>query len=166
MFSGLILTRLRRPIGKMTVMEQRYEGEYRFVNSRLITNRSVRRAPLLSTVPPLFCFFGQIVVHVLFPLWKQKVECFVSNSEEIAFYNGNLREKQTIHSTFQKLVRGFRTFNVSVAVVDLLWCQTRPILRWIYNVLRYILPLLPLGGSFTQFHCLPLFNGFRGQHHC
>ncbi|CAB1317652.1 unnamed protein product [Coregonus sp. 'balchen'] len=38
-FSGLILTRLRRPIGKMTVMEQRYEGEYRFVNSRLITNR-------------------------------------------------------------------------------------------------------------------------------
>uniref|UniRef100_A0A8C7R8A7 ATP-binding cassette, sub-family D (ALD), member 3b n=1 Tax=Oncorhynchus mykiss TaxID=8022 RepID=A0A8C7R8A7_ONCMY len=80
MFSGLILTRLRRPIGKMTVMEQRYEGEYRFVNSRLITN-----------------------------------------SEEIAFYNGNLREKQTIHSTFQKLVRGFRTFNVSVAVVDLLW---------------------------------------------
>uniref|UniRef100_A0A8C7LG82 ATP-binding cassette, sub-family D (ALD), member 3b n=1 Tax=Oncorhynchus kisutch TaxID=8019 RepID=A0A8C7LG82_ONCKI len=40
-FSGLILTRLRRPIGKMTVMEQRYEGEYRFVNSRLITNRSV-----------------------------------------------------------------------------------------------------------------------------
>uniref|UniRef100_A0A8C8GN09 Uncharacterized protein n=1 Tax=Oncorhynchus tshawytscha TaxID=74940 RepID=A0A8C8GN09_ONCTS len=80
MFSGLILTRLRRPIGKMTVMEQRYEGEYRFVNSRLITN-----------------------------------------SEEIAFYNGNLREKQTIHSTFQKLVRVFRTFNVSVAVVDLLW---------------------------------------------
>ncbi|TNN50101.1 ATP-binding cassette sub-family D member 3 [Liparis tanakae] len=60
--SGLILTRLRRPIGKMTVMEQRYEGEYRFVNSRLITN-----------------------------------------SEEIAFYNGNIREKQTIYATFKKL---------------------------------------------------------------
>uniref|UniRef100_A0A8C7HQK8 ATP-binding cassette, sub-family D (ALD), member 3b n=1 Tax=Oncorhynchus kisutch TaxID=8019 RepID=A0A8C7HQK8_ONCKI len=43
MFSGLILTRLRRPIGKMTVMEQRYEGEYRFVNSRLITNRFTAR---------------------------------------------------------------------------------------------------------------------------
>uniref|UniRef100_A0A8C8C6W1 ABC transporter domain-containing protein n=1 Tax=Oncorhynchus tshawytscha TaxID=74940 RepID=A0A8C8C6W1_ONCTS len=61
--SGLFLTRLRRPIGKMTVTEQRYEGEYRYVNSRLITN-----------------------------------------SEEIAFYNGNMREKQTIHSTFKKLV--------------------------------------------------------------
>uniref|UniRef100_A0A4W5JJ92 ATP-binding cassette, sub-family D (ALD), member 3a n=1 Tax=Hucho hucho TaxID=62062 RepID=A0A4W5JJ92_9TELE len=37
--SGLFLTKLRRPIGKMTVTEQRYEGEYRYVNSRLITNR-------------------------------------------------------------------------------------------------------------------------------
>ncbi|XP_015224614.1 PREDICTED: uncharacterized protein LOC107080916, partial [Cyprinodon variegatus] len=62
LISGLFLTRLRRPIGKMTVTEQRYEGEYRYVNSRLITN-----------------------------------------SEEIAFYNGNLREKQTIHATFKKL---------------------------------------------------------------
>uniref|UniRef100_A0A8C4HMT3 ATP-binding cassette, sub-family D (ALD), member 3a n=1 Tax=Dicentrarchus labrax TaxID=13489 RepID=A0A8C4HMT3_DICLA len=41
LISGLFLTRLRRPIGKMTVTEQRYEGEYRFVNSRLITNRLV-----------------------------------------------------------------------------------------------------------------------------
>uniref|UniRef100_A0AAQ4PNN2 ATP binding cassette subfamily D member 3 n=1 Tax=Gasterosteus aculeatus aculeatus TaxID=481459 RepID=A0AAQ4PNN2_GASAC len=63
LISGLFLTRLRRPIGRMTVTEQRYEGEYRFVNSRLITN-----------------------------------------SEEIAFYNGNTREKQTIYSTFKKLV--------------------------------------------------------------
>uniref|UniRef100_A0A8C6W462 ATP-binding cassette, sub-family D member 3 n=1 Tax=Nannospalax galili TaxID=1026970 RepID=A0A8C6W462_NANGA len=37
--SGLFLTRLRRPIGKMTITEQKYEGEYRYVNSRLITNR-------------------------------------------------------------------------------------------------------------------------------
>uniref|UniRef100_A0A672SFT3 ATP-binding cassette sub-family D member 3-like n=1 Tax=Sinocyclocheilus grahami TaxID=75366 RepID=A0A672SFT3_SINGR len=63
LISGLFLTRLRGPIGKMTVTEQKYEGEYRYVNSRLITN-----------------------------------------SEEIAFYNGNVREKQTIHSTFKKLV--------------------------------------------------------------
>uniref|UniRef100_A0A672SEI7 ATP-binding cassette sub-family D member 3-like n=1 Tax=Sinocyclocheilus grahami TaxID=75366 RepID=A0A672SEI7_SINGR len=62
LISGLFLTRLRGPIGKMTVTEQKYEGEYRYVNSRLITN-----------------------------------------SEEIAFYNGNVREKQTIHSTFKKL---------------------------------------------------------------
>lgn len=37
--------------------------------------------------------------------------CFFS--EEIAFYNGNLREKQTIHKTFRKLVRlllSFKTF--------------------------------------------------------
>uniref|UniRef100_A0A8C5HY79 ABC transporter domain-containing protein n=1 Tax=Gouania willdenowi TaxID=441366 RepID=A0A8C5HY79_GOUWI len=39
LISGLFLTRLRRPIGRMTVTEQRYEGEYRYVNSRLITNR-------------------------------------------------------------------------------------------------------------------------------
>ncbi|KAG8132669.1 putative ATP-binding cassette sub-family D member 3 protein [Naja naja] len=40
LFSGFFLTRLRRPIGKMTVTEQKYEGEYRYVNSRLITNRA------------------------------------------------------------------------------------------------------------------------------
>ncbi|CAF3487859.1 unnamed protein product [Rotaria sp. Silwood1] len=36
--SGLVLTRLRRPIGHMTVAEQQFEGEFRYVNSRLITN--------------------------------------------------------------------------------------------------------------------------------
>lgn len=80
LLSGLLLTRLRRPIGKMTVTEQRYEGEYRYVNSRLITN-----------------------------------------SEEIAFYNGNLREKQTIIGTFQKLVdhlSRFIHFRFSMGVMD------------------------------------------------
>ncbi|TKS88105.1 ATP-binding cassette sub-family D member 3 68 kDa peroxisomal membrane protein [Collichthys lucidus] len=80
LISGLFLTRLRRPIGKMTVTEQRYEGEYRYVNSRLITN-----------------------------------------SEEIAFYNGNLREKQTIYSTFKKLVdhlHNFIFFRFSMGFVD------------------------------------------------
>ncbi|XP_026057280.1 ATP-binding cassette sub-family D member 3-like isoform X2 [Carassius auratus] len=78
--SGLFLTRLRRPIGKMTVSEQKYEGEYRYVNSRLITN-----------------------------------------SEEIAFYNGNVREKQTIHSTFRKLVdhlHKFIFFRFTMGMVD------------------------------------------------
>mmetsp|Transcript_18610 Transcript_18610/g.71801 ORF Transcript_18610/g.71801 Transcript_18610/m.71801 type:complete len:656 (-) Transcript_18610:60-2027(-) len=37
-FSGVFLTWLRRPTGKFTVLEQRLEGEFRFVNSRLITN--------------------------------------------------------------------------------------------------------------------------------
>uniref|UniRef100_A0A8C2K7X2 ATP-binding cassette, sub-family D (ALD), member 3a n=1 Tax=Cyprinus carpio TaxID=7962 RepID=A0A8C2K7X2_CYPCA len=80
LISGLFLTRLRRPIGKMTVTEQKYEGEYRYVNSRLITN-----------------------------------------SEEIAFYNGNIREKQTIHSTFKKLVdhlHNFIFFRFSMGMVD------------------------------------------------
>ncbi|XP_051970500.1 ATP-binding cassette sub-family D member 3 isoform X3 [Xyrauchen texanus] len=80
LISGLFLTRLRRPIGKMTVTEQRYEGEYRYVNSRLITN-----------------------------------------SEEIAFYNGNIREKQTIYSTFKKLVdhlHKFIVFRCSMGMVD------------------------------------------------
>ncbi|XP_072535774.1 ATP-binding cassette sub-family D member 3a [Salminus brasiliensis] len=80
LISGLFLTRLRRPIGKMTVIEQKYEGEYRYVNSRLITN-----------------------------------------SEEIAFYNGNVREKQTIYSTFKKLVdhlHNFILFRFSMGTVD------------------------------------------------
>ncbi|KAL7887337.1 hypothetical protein AOLI_G00050580 [Acnodon oligacanthus] len=80
LISGLFLTRLRRPIGKMTVIEQKYEGEYRYVNSRLITN-----------------------------------------SEEIAFYNGNMREKQTIHDTFKKLVdhlHNFIFFRFSMGMVD------------------------------------------------
>ncbi|XP_067218560.1 ATP-binding cassette sub-family D member 3b isoform X2 [Chanodichthys erythropterus] len=78
--SGLLLTRLRRPIGKMTITEQKYEGEYRYVNSRLITN-----------------------------------------SEEIAFYNGSRREKQTIITTFQKLVdhlNHFIHFRFSMGVMD------------------------------------------------
>lgn len=62
-FAGVVITHLRKPIGQMTVKEQRLEGEYRHINSRLITN-----------------------------------------SEEIAFYQGNNREKLTILSSFHKLV--------------------------------------------------------------
>ena len=36
--SGIFLTYLRRPIGKLTVTEQQLEGEFRYVNSRLIMN--------------------------------------------------------------------------------------------------------------------------------
>lgn len=63
MVSGFALTYLRRPTGKMTVIEQKLEGEYRYINSRLITN-----------------------------------------SEEIAFYNGNNREKLIMFASFNKLV--------------------------------------------------------------
>lgn len=62
-FAGIVVTYLRKPIGQMTVKEQRLEGEYRHINSRLITN-----------------------------------------SEEIAFYQGNNREKLTLLTSFHKLV--------------------------------------------------------------
>ncbi|MGH0132668.1 UNVERIFIED_CONTAM: hypothetical protein FKN15_050034 [Acipenser sinensis] len=97
--SGLFLTRLRRPIGKMTVTEQRYEGEYRYVNSRLITN-----------------------------------------SEEIAFYNGNMREKQTIHTTFKRLVdhlHNFIFFRFSMGFVDSL------IAKYLATVVGYLVVSRP-----------------------
>ncbi|XP_012670628.2 ATP-binding cassette sub-family D member 3a isoform X1 [Clupea harengus] len=99
LISGLFLTRLRRPIGKMTVMEQRYEGEYRYVNSRLITN-----------------------------------------SEEIAFYNGNVREKDTIYSTFQKLVNhmhNFIVFRFTMGFVDSI------IAKYIATVVGYLVVSRP-----------------------
>ncbi|KAM9775230.1 ATP-binding cassette sub-family D member 3a isoform X2 [Syngnathus typhle] len=99
LISGLLLTRLRRPIGKMTVTEQRYEGEYRYVNSRLITN-----------------------------------------SEEIAFYNGNTREKQTIHSTFKKLVdhlHNFIFFRFTMGFVDSI------IAKYIATVVGYLVVSRP-----------------------
>ncbi|XP_068160495.1 ATP-binding cassette sub-family D member 3a [Antennarius striatus] len=99
LISGLFLTRLRRPIGKMTVTEQRYEGEYRFVNSRLITN-----------------------------------------SEEIAFYNGNIREKQTIHATFKKLVdhlHNFIFFRFSMGFVDSI------VAKYIATVVGYLVVSRP-----------------------
>lgn len=61
--SGTFLTYLRRPMGRMTAEEQKLEGEFRYINSRLITN-----------------------------------------SEEIAFYNGNSREKLTMLVSFKRLV--------------------------------------------------------------
>ncbi|XP_016105120.1 ATP-binding cassette sub-family D member 3b [Sinocyclocheilus grahami] len=107
-FSGLLLTRLRRPIGKMTITEQRYEGEYRYVNSRLITN-----------------------------------------SEEIAFYNGNRREKQTINGTFQKLVNHlsrFIHFSFSMGVVDSI------IAKYIAMVVGYLVISRPFLDLTNQRH--------------
>lgn len=78
--AGSLLTHLRKPIGQMTVKEQRLEGEYRHINSRLITN-----------------------------------------SEEIAFYQGNNREKLTLLASFHKLVTHLRKcleFKTAIGVVD------------------------------------------------
>ncbi|XP_043941625.1 ATP-binding cassette sub-family D member 3 [Protopterus annectens] len=109
--SGFFLTRLRRPIGKMTITEQRYEGEYRYVNSRLITN-----------------------------------------SEEIAFYNGNKREKQTIHTTFQKLVdhlHNFIIFRFSMGFIDSI------IAKYFRTVIGWLLYSPPfLGVSHSRHHSM------------
>lgn len=78
--SGLMLTYLRRPIGRMTVIEQQLEGEYRFINSRLIVN-----------------------------------------SEEIAFYQGNERERLSVMNAFQRMVNHLRSlilFRFSISFLD------------------------------------------------
>ncbi|CAL1538009.1 unnamed protein product [Lymnaea stagnalis] len=98
-FSGAVLTRLRRPVGRMTVAEQKLEGEYRYVNSRLITN-----------------------------------------SEEIAFYQGNSREKFIITGTFHKLVdhlRNFIHFRVQMGFIDNI------IAKYIATVVGYLVVSRP-----------------------
>eukprot|EP01121_Diplochlamys_sp_Union-15-3_P006172 TRINITY_DN1667_c0_g2_i1.p1 TRINITY_DN1667_c0_g2~~TRINITY_DN1667_c0_g2_i1.p1 ORF type:complete len:656 (-),score=65.85 TRINITY_DN1667_c0_g2_i1:33-2000(-) len=65
--SGLFLTKIRRPLGRLTANEQRLEGEFRHVNARLITN-----------------------------------------SEEIAFYQGNEKEQSVISNSFKRLVNHLR----------------------------------------------------------
>ncbi|ERL91648.1 hypothetical protein D910_08976, partial [Dendroctonus ponderosae] len=78
--SGLILTHLRKPTARLTAGEQKLEGEFRHINSRLITH-----------------------------------------SEEVAFYNGNLREKATLLASYKKLqnhLRAFLRFRVLMGIVD------------------------------------------------
>lgn len=80
LLSGTLLTHLRRPISRLTVTEQRLEGDFRYVNSRLITN-----------------------------------------SEEVAFYQGNKREKKNIDTSFMRLVnhlRCFITFRFNMGFID------------------------------------------------
>ncbi|PNF17696.1 ATP-binding cassette sub-family D member 3 [Cryptotermes secundus] len=78
--AGWFLTYLRRPTGRMTVTEQKLEGEFRYINSRLITN-----------------------------------------SEEVAFYQGNQREKLILLASFEKLtshLRKFLEFRVGMGIMD------------------------------------------------
>lgn len=80
LFAGVVLTHLRRPTGRLTVEEQKLEGEFRYVNSRLITN-----------------------------------------SEEVAFYQGNNRERLTLLASFSKLrshLRKFLEFRVGMGIID------------------------------------------------
>lgn len=78
--SGLVLTNLRKPTARLTAGEQKLEGEFRHINSRLITH-----------------------------------------SEEVAFYNGNVREKATLIASYNKLLnhlRKFLRFKVLMGTVD------------------------------------------------
>lgn len=68
-FSGMLLTHLRKPTARLTASEQKLEGEFRHINSRLITY-----------------------------------------SEEVAFYNGNTREKTTLLASYNKLLNHMRKF--------------------------------------------------------
>ncbi|KAI6658524.1 hypothetical protein LOD99_15324 [Oopsacas minuta] len=78
--SGIFLTVLRRPVGGMTAREQQLEGEFRYVNSRIITN-----------------------------------------SEEIAFYQGDDREKETVDTYFSRLISHLREligFHLVMGFID------------------------------------------------
>ena len=68
--SGLLLTRLRRPASHMTVTEQTYEGEYRYVNSRLITNRSLIYPSFLISPLFLLFLFNQSPLPVLLSIYR------------------------------------------------------------------------------------------------
>jgi ATP-binding cassette subfamily D (ALD) protein 3 len=78
--SGFVLTLLRKPIAQMTIKEQQNEGEFRYMNSRLITN-----------------------------------------SEEVAFYQGHKREEVNIMNSFNRLENQFRNsiiFRFSMGFID------------------------------------------------
>eukprot|EP00118_Oscarella_pearsei_P025601 m.308446 g.308446 ORF g.308446 m.308446 type:complete len:669 (+) comp44022_c0_seq1:69-2075(+) len=97
--SGLFLTHLRHPTGRLTATEQQLEGDFRFVNSRLITN-----------------------------------------SEEVAFYQGDEREKVTITNSFNRLVKHlnkFIKFRLSVGIVDSI------VAKYLATTLGYIIVSRP-----------------------
>ena len=78
--SGVFLTMLRKPVAQMTVKEQHNEGEFRHMNSRLITN-----------------------------------------SEEVAFYQGHKREEINLMNSYNRLenhLRNFITFRFSMGFID------------------------------------------------
>lgn len=80
LFSGLLLTHIRKPTARLTAGEQKLEGEFRHINSRLITH-----------------------------------------SEEVAFYNGNQREKATLLASYNKLLnhlKKFLRFRVFMGIID------------------------------------------------
>lgn len=107
--SGIVLTNLRKPTARLTAGEQKLEGEFRHINSRLITH-----------------------------------------SEEIAFYNGNLREKTTLLASYNKLLshlRKFLKFRVIMGIVDNIVAKYFAIIVGFWAV---SMPFLSENHEFTQ----------------
>uniref|UniRef100_A0A671P7Q0 ATP-binding cassette sub-family D member 3-like n=1 Tax=Sinocyclocheilus anshuiensis TaxID=1608454 RepID=A0A671P7Q0_9TELE len=77
---------------------------------------------LTTAIGAQVSFYGNIILFFSNVDAYSNVLCFYFIvSEEIAFYNGNVREKQTIHSTFKKLVdhlHNFIFFRFSMGMVD------------------------------------------------
>lgn len=118
--SGMLLTYLRRPVGRMTITEQKLEGEYRYINSRLITN-----------------------------------------AEEIAFYNGNYREKLTILAAFEKLtnhLRSFLEFRVIMGIADNI------VAKYIASVVGFFAVSIPFLDSKHPFAHLSKDERFRNYY--
>lgn len=122
--------------------------------------------PKTNRVPLLICFF-------LMP--------FVS-SEEIAFYNGNMREKQTIYATFKKLVGNKWLNSMTYRLEICIWIVLQKWLHWSFWFWFWFWILLHsryscvhiftenifcrIGGPFAQLYLLSLLNGICGQHNC
>uniref|UniRef100_A0A8C5NFK8 ABC transporter domain-containing protein n=1 Tax=Gouania willdenowi TaxID=441366 RepID=A0A8C5NFK8_GOUWI len=121
LISGLFLTRLRRPIGRMTVTEQRYEGEYRYVNSRLITNRYTlklcRYVPVCHQKSRAHTHGQKLIFLYIHPLIP-KIYCFAHMfiSADIATVVGylvvsrpflNLSDPRHLHSTHSELLEDY-----------------------------------------------------------
>lgn len=88
--------------GRLTVEEQKLEGEFRYVNSRLITNS--------EEVSKIFESDFLMECHV-------NLNCQL----QVAFYQGNVREKLTILASFSKLtshLRKFLEFRVGMGIID------------------------------------------------
>uniref|UniRef100_A0A8C5I1G3 ABC transporter domain-containing protein n=1 Tax=Gouania willdenowi TaxID=441366 RepID=A0A8C5I1G3_GOUWI len=110
LISGLFLTRLRRPIGRMTVTEQRYEGEYRYVNSRLITNRyTLKLTFVFLQVDHLhnFIFFrfsmGFVDSIILYVAYIATVVGYLVVSRPFL----NLSDPRHLHSTHSELLEDY-----------------------------------------------------------
>lgn len=115
--------------------------------------------------------------------WLYWFDFFLSSfvsSEEIAFYNGNTREKQTIYATFKKLVGNEWLNSMTYRLEICIWIVLQKWLHWSFWFWFWILlhsryscvhvftenVFCHIGGPFAQLYLLSLLNGICGQHNC